>query len=99
VKTIHKFAHRACYFQDNDTITVIPLPTRATFLKLAEVLGGFYTWWEVDPNVESVDKTFAFFGTGQEIPIGWKHLGTVLPGQDLVWHLYQKEWEGTTNEV
>lgn len=46
-------------------------------------------WVEVDRAGTPVARTFRIFGTGQTIPDGWEHRGTV---QDppFVWHVYER---------
>lgn len=51
-------------------------------------------WYEGGPAGVECDplpeRTFQVFRTGQPIPDGWAHRGTVLAGAELVWHLYEK---------
>lgn len=52
-------------------------------------------WAEVDTSLRMVNRTFAVFGTGHEIPnIDRQHLeyvGTAVSQQGaLIWHLYEK---------
>lgn len=47
-------------------------------------------WVEVDPSAEAVPRTFDVFGTGEPIPDGWQHRGTVQDGA-FVWHVYERQ--------
>lgn len=47
-------------------------------------------WAEVDPDRPYQHRYFRVFGTGQEIPDGWSHVGTVVVVPHLVWHLYEE---------
>lgn len=45
-------------------------------------------WAEVEPANPPVQRTFTVVGTGDPIPDGAKHIGT-LHEDCMVWHLYE----------
>jgi len=49
-------------------------------------------WAEVNATAPTEKRSFQFYGTGQPIPKGMRHVGTtVFPHQmsQIVWHLYE----------
>lgn len=72
-------------------------PLRSKPVHIAEQAGKIMLWCEVVPPDSDVDNhlyrtsepvTFYTFGTGWGIPHGLEHLGTVVDGMDMVWHVY-----------
>lgn len=51
---------------------------------------GPFFWAEVNPAGDTGQIHFAVVGTGHDIPVKGKYLGTWL-SDDFVWHLYQRE--------
>ena len=45
-------------------------------------------WAIVDPSAR-MDKEYRVFGTGHEVPDGWRHVGTWLDAP-FVWHLFER---------
>lgn len=43
---------------------------------------------QAEPALELTERRFRVFGTGQPIPEGYHHKGTVVAGP-FVWHLYE----------
>ena len=59
-------------------------------IRLVGDQNGFVTLWvEVWPESPDVEKRrFVICGTGQEIPVGGTHRGSVIVG-GYVWHVYE----------
>ena len=52
-------------------------------------------WVEGDNEQPQEKHTFMIFGTGWDIPPQWQYISTYLsPGQNFVWHLYEKVPQG-----
>ena len=53
--------------------------------------GNLAIWAEVvrEPDDRVVKRRFQIVPTGGAVPLGWKHLGTVLDGS-FVWHVYME---------
>ncbi len=49
---------------------------------------GVVEFWALHSGGPQVPRSFRVFGTGQPLPGGVKHVGTVLDGP-LVWHLME----------
>lgn len=45
-------------------------------------------WAEVDTSQEKVSTAFLVTGTGEEIPLDFRHQGTIQH-RGFVWHIYQ----------
>lgn len=50
--------------------------------------GVYCVWAKVQPGEPDRERQFQIVGTGDEIPLNWRHVGTVQNG-DYVWHLFQ----------
>ena len=53
-------------------------------------LGNRLEVWIQVAEGETQTQTLRVFGTGQEIPAGWHHLGSCVAGH-FVWHVYGAE--------
>lgn len=52
--------------------------------------GQIAMWFEVDTEAKRTNRrTFVLVGTGHEVPTGAQWVGTVMPSQDLVLHVYE----------
>lgn len=47
-------------------------------------------WAEVDPAQSHMTLVFQIIATGETIPPGFRHRGTVII-ESFVWHLYEKD--------
>ena len=50
---------------------------------------GKAIWIEVDPAVETVDRTFAIVATGRPVEEGMTFHGTIQMTNGTVWHIYE----------
>ena len=46
-------------------------------------------WAEVDPSATKVPVEFAAVNTGDSVPEGYVHLGTIAI-EDIIWHIFKK---------
>lgn len=54
--------------------------------------GNAHVWIEIEKGrAVSREVSFQIFGTGSDIPDGWKYIGT-MQNDGLVWHCYYNEW-------
>lgn len=74
--------------------TRIKLPALHKILHFAwqggEAKGNAHVWIEIEKGAAvAVEISFAVFGTGEDIPDGWKYVGT-MQKDGFVWHCYSK---------
>ena len=74
------------------------MPVGANILHVGLQTVGFTQkmcmWVELEPDNKLEERLFAVYGTGQELALErGKHtyLGTTMPDDFLVWHLYEIE--------
>lgn len=51
-------------------------------------------WVQDDPDAagsELEHRYFRILGTGQRVPVGYTHVGTVVMKNNLVWHVYAQK--------
>jgi hypothetical protein len=69
---------------------VLPLPTLAEIIPIAEFTVGRLTFWTVcDPNAPHLERTFEIYGTGHPIPDGRVWRATAPRYGGLVFHLFE----------
>ena len=66
----------------------IELPKMADFLSIQMQAGEIVAWFVVMPKEEKITRYFTLYGTGHDIPLSAKYLGTVMPNDGLVLHLF-----------
>jgi len=84
MQMIHKLVFDAAPFSGSHSV-----PCTARFLSVAMQSGMISLWYEFDSD----DSFYAMRDivcvmTGREFPSGLAYLGTVLPRQDFVLHVY-----------
>lgn len=52
-----------------------------------------FIWVEVDPSHATTDVTFHIVATGGEVPECCDYIGTVVDVDNMVWHLYKKQFQ------
>lgn len=69
---------------------VVPMPAGAQVLSVAAQHGQPVLWAAVDRFAPEQPRMFAVISTGQQLPeMPKKFLGTVLPGGDVVLHVFE----------
>ena len=68
--------------------TTHEMPDGAEFLFVDEQNGDAFAWFLVVPSRPKVPRKFHIFGTGREIPMSEKYLGSFQSGP-FVWHLFE----------
>jgi hypothetical protein len=68
----------------------IPMPAGAQVLHVAFQDGHFRMWALVDPAADTEERWFAVVGTGQDVPAGGQHVGSVgwMRG-GFWWHVFE----------
>ncbi len=67
----------------------LDLPFGAIVLKVAEQNEMITLWAEVDPELDTIKRTFIIRGTGHEVPEGQlEYLDSVFI-RGYVWHIYE----------
>lgn len=83
VKTIYKY-----------TVSVytprVRVPAGATVLFVGTDPGNGYPaiWMELDPEAEYEDRYYTFIGTGHDVPVGGRYIGSTI-SDPFVWHVYE----------
>jgi hypothetical protein len=70
----------------------VELPAEAEILHVAEQLGSLMLWANVETDNDLVSRRLAVVGTGHHAPSPTeaRHIGTVLTGIGLVWHIFEE---------
>lgn len=74
--------------------TSLSLPEGAKIVHVGmNQYGALFFWAEIDPQALYVTRIFRSFCTGEEIPGGYRYVGTGIdfPPGELVLHLYEVE--------
>lgn len=83
MKTIWKFALQS--------VLPVQMPQAAKILSVQMQNGEPQVWAEVNPNNDTVSRTFRVYGTGHTLPDNpGTYVGTFQQTTGLVWHVYDK---------
>lgn len=68
----------------------LPLGPEDKVLHVAEQRGEVFLWAEVDTTVvPEQPRAFVILPTGETVPEGHQHVGSVVMANLLVWHVYE----------
>lgn len=74
---------------------VIKMPERSMILKIDKQFNDLCLWADVETRNDMIDRIIYIYPTGIEIDSGPStYLNTVVMGNGLVWHVYDKGVEG-----
>lgn len=90
MRTVHKF------FVPHNSPAAAELPPmpirRSAPVRLAGLdprSGQPAVWIEVETTAPAGERRMVAFGTGDELPDGWVHVGSLIDGS-FVWHIYEE---------
>lgn len=69
--------------------TTHEMPSLCEFLFVEEQDGVACAWFLVEPTGEKRPRKFKIYGTGHDIPISSRYLGT-FQSPPYVWHLFEE---------
>jgi len=71
----------------------VEMPIVATVLHVHEQNDRPVLWAEVNTSARLTTRTFAVFATGEDVPVGWRYVGTVHVGW-TTWHVFEEPDRG-----
>jgi hypothetical protein len=83
MRTIHKFL-----LDQPTSTTKLDLPIAAVPLHTEQQGSAFCLWVDLDVDAPRIMRSFQIFGTGHEIPLDAKYIGTFMD-ESYVWHLFE----------